>query len=98
MTKWPNAAIIAIFLASMIAVTGCARQPQQVQVVDDTSEPRGGITEYLEGAVWVYQDPDIGCEYLVTSKGGITPRMKDTGGRNSFPNPQMGCQFELSTE
>lgn len=95
MTKWPNAAIIAIFLATMIAVTGCAQRPAPVR---DTSEPRGGITEYLEGAVWVYQDPDTGCEYLVTSKGGITPRMKDTGGRNSFPNPQMGCQFELSTE
>lgn len=94
MTRWPNAAIIAIFLAVMVAVTGCAQRPPPVR---DTSTPPGGITEHLEGGVWVYQDPDTGCEYLVT-RSGITPRMEDKGGASGLPNPQKGCAYDINRE
>lgn len=79
---WPEYAVVLVFFAVLVLLTGCARQPQQIEAVEtDTSGPRGGITEDLSGRVWVYTDPETGCEYLTRTGGGITPRMEDKGGR-----------------
>lgn len=90
MKEWPNAAIVVVFVAVLIVITGCARQPVQAE---DTSSPRGGIEEHSGAGVRVYQDPDTGCEYLITSRGGITPRMEDKAGRSGISNPQKGCSY-----
>lgn len=103
MKDWPNAALVVIFLAVLLVISGCQRVPQQVEVVDsrqseDTSGPRGGTLHDLGDGVWVWTDPDTGCEYLVLYTHGITPRMEDKGGNTGYPNPQMGCKHDNDRE
>lgn len=92
---WPEYALVLVFFAVLVLLTGCARQPQQIEVVEtDTSGPRKGIEGTIDWGVWAYIDPDTGCEYLYTVKGGITPRMEDKGG-GGLLNPQKGCSYDI---
>lgn len=109
MTRWPNCAIIAIFLAAAVAVSGCARRsdppvppPGAADTPGDTSPPARGPTLTPEGegdgGIWVWRDPDTGCEYVVLYSNSITPRMEDKGGKSGLPNPQKGCKYNDDKE
>ncbi len=42
------------------------------------------------GGVMTYTDPETKCEYLITSSGGITPRMAKTYTLEDY-GKQKGC-------
>ena len=42
------------------------------------------------GGVMTYTDPETKCEYLITSSGGITPRMAKTYAPEDY-DKQKGC-------
>lgn len=98
MTEWPNVAIIAVFIATMVVIAGCDSRPQQEEIDDDTPTSQEVVADSRGFPIRVYQDPETGCEYLLTKEGGITPRMVDKGGADAFSNPQKGCTYDINRE